>query len=162
MVAPLFSSLGNSPPRRGETSRGDRTSLIKLYCEPAWGKPTACSEACPTGATITGDREALLAEARKRIAEKPTEYYPGIFGVNEVGGTSVLMLSAVPFDKLGLRTNLPKEPLPSLTWAALSHIPDVVALGSVLLGGIWWISHRRDEVAEAEREASSRRKEVSK
>jgi len=126
------------------------------------GKPTACSEACPTGATITGDREALLAEARKRIAEKPTEYYPGIFGINEVGGTSVLMLSAVPFDKLGLRTNLPKEPLPSLTWAALSHIPDVVALGSVLLGGIWWISHRRDEVAEAEREASSRRKEVSK
>ena len=28
------------------------------------GKPTACTEACPTGATMCGDRDALIAEAR--------------------------------------------------------------------------------------------------
>jgi formate dehydrogenase iron-sulfur subunit len=114
------------------------------------GQPTACTEACPTGATACGERDAMIAEARKRLAEKPTEYHQAIYGLTDVGGTSVLILAAVPFDQLGLRVDLPKEPLPALTWKVLSHIPDIVALGSVLLGGIWWITHRREEVAAAE------------
>jgi formate dehydrogenase iron-sulfur subunit len=114
------------------------------------GLPTACSEACPTGATKTGDREALIAEARQRIAENPGRYYDHIYGIEEVGGTSVLFLSPVPFDQLGMRTDLPNAALPNLTWRALSHVPDVVTVGSVLLGGVWWITHRREEVQAAE------------
>jgi len=114
------------------------------------GKFTACAEACPTGATSCGERDALIAEARKRISDRPGDYYPRIYGIHEVGGTSVLMLSAVPFEQLGLRTDLPGQPLPGLTWAALAHVPDVVSVGSVLLGGIWWITHRREAVARAE------------
>jgi formate dehydrogenase iron-sulfur subunit len=114
------------------------------------GKQTACAEVCPTGATKNGERDQLLAEARQRIAEKPGQYYPKIYGVREVGGTSVLFLSAVPFDQLGLRTNLPQEALPDLTWRVLELTPDVVSSGSVLLGGIWWITNRRDEVARKE------------
>ena len=114
------------------------------------GKVTACSEACPTGATITGERDALIAEAKKRLAEKPKDYNGRIYGLQEVGGTSVLMLAAIPFNQIGLRTNLPQEALPVLTWRALSHVPDVVTMGSVLMGGVWWITHRRDEVAAAE------------
>ena len=116
----------------------------------AAGKQTACAEGCPTGATSCGERDALIAEARRRIAASPNDYYPRIYGLKEVGGTSVLMLSAVPFEQLGLRTDLPGQPLPGLTWAALSHVPDVVSVGGVLLGGIWWITHRREEVARAE------------
>ena len=122
----------------------------QCYDRQAKGRPTACSEACPTGATISGERAALVAEARRRIAEKPDQYYHRIYGLHEVGGTTVLMLSAVPFDQIGLRTDLPQEPLPALTWNALSHVPDIVSVGSVLLGGIWWITHRRDEVAKEE------------
>lgn len=114
------------------------------------GKPTACAEACPTGATKCGERDALIAEARQRIAEKPADYYPRVYGVHEAGGTSVLILSAVPFEQLGLRTNLPSEALPGLTRGVLSHVPDVGIVGSVLLGGVWWITHRREEVARAE------------
>jgi formate dehydrogenase iron-sulfur subunit len=114
------------------------------------GKLTACAEACPTGATTCGDRDALIAEARRRMAAKPRDYYQRIYGLEEVGGTSVLYLSAVPFEQLGLRTNLPKQPLPMLTWRVLEAVPDVVSVGSVLLGGIWWITNRRDEVARAE------------
>jgi hypothetical protein len=33
----------------------------------------------------------------------------------------------------------------------LSKIPYVVSLGGLLLGGIWWITNRREEVAEAEK-----------
>jgi formate dehydrogenase iron-sulfur subunit len=40
--------------------------------------------------------------------------------------------------------------MPLLTWRALSHVPDIAVVGSVLLGGVWWITHRREEVAAAE------------
>jgi len=114
------------------------------------GKVTACSEVCPVGATINGDRDALIAEARQRIAAKPDSYYGKIYGLKEVGGTSVLYLSAVPFEQIGLRTGVPQEPLPETTWRVLELLPDVVSTGAVLLGGIWWITNRRAEVARKE------------
>jgi formate dehydrogenase iron-sulfur subunit len=115
------------------------------------GKPTACSEACPTGATISGERTALIAEAQKRIRENPDGYYPHVFGVEEVGGTSTFFLSSVPFEEFGLKGDYPAEPLPMLTFKALSKIPSIVTTGVVLLGGIYWITNRRDDVARVER-----------
>jgi formate dehydrogenase iron-sulfur subunit len=115
------------------------------------GKPTACTEACPVEATVGGTREELLAEARKRIAESPGAYHPVIYGENEVGGTNVFVLSPVPFEQLGMKVDLGTEPLPKLTWAALSKIPGVVAGGAVGLSTIYWITHRREKVAAAER-----------
>ena len=114
------------------------------------GKPTACTEACPTGATKFGEREALIAEAKRRISEKPEQYVPHVYGVDEVGGTSVLLLSSVPFEQFGYRADLMHEPLPMLTHRVLSRIPDLIGLGGTLLGGIWWITNRRVEVAAAE------------
>lgn len=114
------------------------------------GKATACSEACPTGATTTGAREAILAEARRRLAENPGNYDGRIYGLSEVGGTSVFLLSSVPLEKFGYRSDLPQESLPVLTRRALAFVPDVVGVGGVLLGGIYWITHRREEVAKAE------------
>lgn len=114
------------------------------------GKLTACSEACPSEATICGERDELINIAKKRMAEKPNEYHPYIYGLREAGGTSVLMLSAVPFEKLGLKTNLPDEALPAYTWRALSMVPDIASAGGVLMGGIYWITHRREKVAAEE------------
>jgi formate dehydrogenase iron-sulfur subunit len=114
------------------------------------GKMTACAEACPTGATKFGEREELVAEARQRLHENPGNYVNHIYGLEEVGGTSVLLLSSVPFESFGYRTDLVREPLPLFTFRVLSRIPDLVALGGVLLGGIWWITNRRTEVAAAE------------
>ena len=113
-------------------------------------RPTACAEICPTGATKFGERDALIAEAQQRLRDKPDQYFHHIFGVSEVGGTAVLLLSSVPFEQFGYRADLPNEPLPLLTWRVLSHVPDIAVLGSVLLGGVWWITHRREEVAAAE------------
>jgi formate dehydrogenase iron-sulfur subunit len=114
------------------------------------GRPTACAEICPTGATKFGDREELILEAQKRIRDNPGQYVNHIYGLTEVGGTSVLLLSSVPFEEFGYRTDLSKDPLPILTYRVLSRIPDFVPLGGMLLGGVWWITHRREEVAEAE------------
>ncbi len=116
----------------------------------AAGQPTACAEICPTGATKFGDRDELIAEAQKRIHDNPANYVGHIYGLNEVGGTSVLLLSSVPFAQFGYPGELQKDALPMLTYRVLSRIPDFVPLGGMLLGGVWWITHRREEVAEAE------------
>lgn len=131
----------------------DRTVPIVQKCTMcpdriAAGKAPACAAVCPTGATMFGDRDELIREARTRIWASPKNYVPRIYGVEEVGGTSVLMLSSVPFAGLGLRTDLPLAPLPMLTWRVLSKIPDFVVVGGALLYGIWWITNRRTKVQE--------------
>ncbi len=67
------------------------------------GKKPGCVEACPRGAVISGPREALLAEAHQRIEASPGLYVPTVYGEKELGGTQVLYLSHVPFEKLGFR-----------------------------------------------------------
>ena len=112
----------------------------------AAGRPTACAEACPTGATLFGEREAVIDTARERLRVEPAKYVPLIYGEHEAGGTSTLLISAVPFEKLGYPTNLPRAPLPMLTWQVLSKVPDFVVLAGAGLFGLKWITDRRDEV----------------
>jgi formate dehydrogenase iron-sulfur subunit len=114
------------------------------------GNQTACAEACPTGATKFGDRDALVAEAQQRLRDNPGKYVDHIYGLQEVGGTSVLLMSSVPFEEFGYRKDFPSDPLPNRTFAVQSRIPDFVPLWGSLLGGVWWITHRREEVAKAE------------
>jgi formate dehydrogenase iron-sulfur subunit len=123
-------------------------------CAPrqAKGLQPACTEVCPVQAGIFGERESLLREAESRLRQNPTGYVQHIYGRDEVGGTSVLYLSAVPFDALGFPANVPHDPLPMYTYRVLSKIPNIVTAGAVLLGGIWWITKRRAEVALAEGE----------
>ena len=72
----------------------------------ARGEEPGCCQACPKEAVIYGTYEELLADARQRIADRPERYYPAgdpqIFGDTEGGGTQVLYLAGVDFEKLGL------------------------------------------------------------
>ena len=103
--------------------------------------------------------DELIAEARKRIQDSPGQYVDHIYGLDEAGGTSVLLLSSVSVGDFGYPVNVAREPLPLLTYRVLSRIPDLVGLGGVFLGGIWWVTHRREEVAAAEaREKNSGKK----
>jgi Fe-S-cluster-containing dehydrogenase component len=75
----------------------------------AEGKLPGCVEVCPRHAVIFGTRDALLAEAKKRIADHPDRYRglrdgdaPRVFGETDGGGTQCLVLSHVPYEKLGL------------------------------------------------------------
>jgi formate dehydrogenase iron-sulfur subunit len=123
-----------------------------VLCAPrlAAGQPTACATVCPTGATTFGERDALVREARMRIMREPGRYVDHIYGLDEAGGTSVLLLAGVPFLQLGLRGDLPHEPMPMLTWRVLSGLPDVVTVAAVFLFGIHWITKRRTYVRRIE------------
>lgn len=67
---------------------------------PEKGQP-ACTEACPNGAVIYGKVKTLLATAKQRIQNSPSLYINHVYGEKEGGGTSVLYLAKVPFEKLG-------------------------------------------------------------
>jgi formate dehydrogenase iron-sulfur subunit len=116
----------------------------------AEGKPSACSEACPTGATKLGQRDELLAEAKARLLETPDAYVQEIYGEHEVGGTSMLFLAPKEFAALGFATTLPKEPLPELTYQVLSKIPNFAMVGATALFGLYWIINRRMTLSHEE------------
>ncbi len=118
------------------------------------GQQTACAEACPTGATKFGEREDLLKEAWDRIGQNPSNYVPYVYGQNEVGGTSVLLLSGVPVEQFGYPKpeKIGDVPMPEYTGRVMERIPDFIPVWTLVLGGIYWVSHRRDEVAAAEAE----------
>jgi formate dehydrogenase iron-sulfur subunit len=115
-------------------------------------KGPACAEACPAEATITGDRDALIAEAHRRLAAEPATYNPQIYGLVEAGGTDVLYLGPKSPAELGLPKLTTEGPLPRLTWEVLKHVPDVGIFGGVLLGGFWWLTKRKEQVAAEEHE----------
>jgi Ni/Fe-hydrogenase subunit HybB-like protein/Fe-S-cluster-containing dehydrogenase component len=81
----------------------------------AEGLLPACVEKCRMGALAFGPRDEVLAEAHRRIAERPTRYNDHVYGETEGGGTSVLYLAkaGVSFSELGL-PNLGPNSVPSL------------------------------------------------
>jgi Fe-S-cluster-containing dehydrogenase component len=69
----------------------------------AEGKEPACTEVCPRKAVIFGRYTDLLDEAHRRLKANPTKYVQKVYGEHEVGGTQVLYLSHVDFEKIGFR-----------------------------------------------------------
>lgn len=115
------------------------------------GSIPACAEACPTKATIFGKRSELIKIARERIEKNPDRYVDHIYGEHEVGGTSWLYLAAVPFDQLGLPTNLGTTPYPEYTRDWLLGVPLVLVMWPALFMGLRkLVNNHRDETANAE------------
>jgi Fe-S-cluster-containing dehydrogenase component len=110
-----------------------------------------CVETCPTEALTYGKRQDLLGIARERIRKFPERYVNHIYGENEMGGTSWLYLSAVPYREIGMREDLGITPAPQLTAGALSGVPIVVGLWPVLLGGIYAINKRKEKIEADEK-----------
>lgn len=111
------------------------------------GIQPACAKTCPTGAIMFGKRDELVKIAEARLSNEPDKYYQHIYGLNEIGGTSVLNISSIPLEEMGYPKNLGPEPLAARTNMAISSIsPVVVGLGAVL-GVIALIANRKNEIA---------------
>ncbi len=101
------------------------------------GLPTACSEACPTGALTFGKRSDLIKLARERIMKNPDKYIDRIFGEFEGGGTSWLYISGVPFEHYGFPTDIQKTPMLENTKGFLSTVPLVFTIWPAFFGMLY-------------------------
>ncbi len=115
----------------------------------AEGKQPACTEVCPSGALMFGERAELLETARTRIYQNPDRYSRHVYGEHEAGGTSWLYISDVPFDSLGLPSGVRHSSYPELTQGALSAVPMVMTLWPPLLMGLYTFSRNRREPGAA-------------
>ena len=121
------------------------------------GQMTGCAEVCPTGATLFGPRKLLLKEAKQRMAvkkgdiyqyprgdiSKPDNYYEKevpdykqhIWGEKEAGGTNVMHISSVSFDKLGMPP-LSERSAPSVVEGVQHTLYSYLALPALALAGL--------------------------
>jgi len=115
----------------------------------------ACVAACPTKCLLFGTREQMLAEARRRLTEEPEKYVQHIYGEHEVGGTSWLYISAVPFESIGFPPGVGTRAYPEYTEAALDSVPPIVVAGAGCLAGLYWLWERKKTVADEEKQGGS-------
>jgi len=132
-----------------ESRNGEKyTEAQKVSFGKALGQPI-CTKACPPGALKFGKRGELIREARARIAADPKRYHDGIYGEHEAGGTNVLYLSPVPFDRIGLPA-VGTESYPGRSTLALGAVPAAVLGVGAALGATYALGKRADEVRKVE------------
>jgi hypothetical protein len=92
----------------------------------------------------------MLKEAKARIAANPGKYYEDrVYGEHEAGGTLQLILSHVPFEKLGL-PKLQAAPLPQETRPANAAVPWLFLGVGGLATVIYNVRGRQERAAGAE------------
>lgn len=131
------------------------------------GMMTGCAEVCPTGATLYGTRKELMKEAKRRLALKDGENYnyprgdiskpysyhdkkaPGyqqhIWGEKEAGGTNVLHISSIPFDKLGMPP-LGERSAASISEGVQHSLYSYFALPAIALAGLSFVVRRNTDL----------------
>ncbi|HET9599885.1 MAG TPA: 4Fe-4S dicluster domain-containing protein [Anaeromyxobacteraceae bacterium] len=109
----------------------------------------ACAKTCIAGAIKFGDRDTLLAEAKERMARSPGKYVDHVYGEKEAGGTNVMYLSPVPFDRIGF-PKVGDQPYPRYSKVALGAVPGAVIGVGAVLGGAYALQKRKAAVELAE------------
>jgi len=110
------------------------------------GQQPACTEACPNGATIFGERDELLAEAHRRIKAEPGKYINRVFGEHDLGGTAVLYISDIDLDFLAYPARSRTPALPATTAPAMKAVPPAFLGMGAIMGGLYWFCKRREKV----------------
>jgi Fe-S-cluster-containing dehydrogenase component len=146
------------------------------------GHYSACAEVCPTGATLFGRSSDLLVEAKRRLALQPGSrtvyprgalggpdqsyeapvgnYLQHVYGEHEYGGTQVLKLSAVNFEKVGM-PDLPPKASAALSETIQETLYAKLIMPAVVLGALTLAARRNakpddDEGGDSNQQESDR------
>lgn len=120
----------------------------------ASGDQPACSAACPTGAVQFGRRKDLLAQAHARITSSPDRYIDHVYGEHEIGGTSMLYLSEVPFQELGFPA-LPDQAVSHYAEPVMTKTPFVALTVATVATGLHFGMKHRGERLDGHDEANN-------
>jgi formate dehydrogenase iron-sulfur subunit len=108
------------------------------------GLPPGCVEACPTGALSSANGTTFFLKPSPSAF--PPRYVRGShFRGKRGGGNLLAVFSDVPFDQLGFKKNLPKRPLPTLTWDVVSWIPGIATVLASLFGVLAFSLSRKSQ-----------------
>ncbi len=82
-----------------------------------------------------------------------------VYGEHEVGGTSWLYLSSVPFDEIGFRTDIGTKPIPTTSKGFLFSVKtfEIIAAWPLVFAAFYAISKARKK-QEKEKPAASEKK----
>ncbi len=119
----------------------------------------ACVEICPAGVMRFGKRKDLINLAHEKINSNPGKYVDHVYGEHEVGGTSWLYLSTVPFEQIGFKTDLEKTPIAKAGKGFLFMVKmfEIVGAWPLVFGAYYAISKARK--AKMSHETSSEKGE---
>ncbi len=107
------------------------------------GLPPACVEICPQEALTFGKRKDLIKIGNQRIQTHPGRYVNHLYGENELGGTSWMYLSSVPFEEVGFDPNPGNEPIISHVKDFLSTVPMVLAIWPAMFTGFHLLAKKQ-------------------
>ena len=115
------------------------------------GSVPACVEICPAQVMTFGKRSDLITLAHKRIMDNPGKYVDHVYGEHEVGGTSWMYLSSVPFDQIGFKTDLTETSIPKLSKGYLFGVKmfEIVGAWPLVFGAYYAISKARKKTKES-------------
>jgi formate dehydrogenase iron-sulfur subunit len=123
------------------------------------GGVPACVAMCPVETMTFGKRSDLIDLAHKKIRDSPSRYVNHVYGETEVGGTSWLYLSGIPFNMIGFRTDLGTVPIPTYSKPFLSLVSPVFIVIPALAMGFYSFKKRRDQLADEEVRKALEKKE---
>jgi formate dehydrogenase iron-sulfur subunit len=133
-------------PRLGEGE--EKASARKCwFCADrvADGLQPACAKSCPTGAIAFGDRNALIAEGKDRVAKLQAAGLPGanLYGDKLLGGLGQMYVLTDPPSVFGL----PEAPKVSTRTAVGSWASGLITAGIVAAVPFWLLFRRKEALA---------------
>ncbi len=126
------------------------------------GSSPACCQHCPNGGSVFGNVQDLIKEAKRRLAITPGEtaayplhrldsaevlhrvvrpYQKHIFGLKDGGGTQVIMMAGVPFDRLGL-PDLPERSAASKSETIMHTLYKGMIAPYAALAGLFYLVYK--------------------